>query len=62
MNIDIINVGHYRVTSHGGRLFDLFNRATDTVHSIKADAFRSIAATRTVESCEAVEKQLVDEK
>lgn len=55
MNIDIINIGHYRVTSHGGRAYDLFNRQTDVVRSITANQFRMISEERSVEVCKFVE-------
>lgn len=51
MNIDIINIGHYRVTSHGGRAHDLFNRQTDVVRSITANQFKMISEERTLEMC-----------
>lgn len=35
MNIDIRNIGHYRVTSHGGRSYELFDREKDVVISLK---------------------------
>lgn len=56
MNIDIINIGHYRVTSHGGRAYDLFNRQTDVVRSITANQFRTISEERSVEVCKFVEE------
>lgn len=42
MNIDITNYGHYRLTSHGGRSFELFNRKTDKVKTITKDGFEFI--------------------
>lgn len=39
MNIDILNYGHFRLTSHGGRLYELFNRQTDDVWSITKDDY-----------------------
>ena len=56
MNIDIINIGHYRVTSHGGRSHDLFNRTTDVVYTITKEQFRTISEERTVEVCRFVEE------
>lgn len=55
MNIDIINIGHYRVTSHGGRAYDLFNRQTDVVRSISSEQFKRISEERSVEVCKWVE-------
>lgn len=55
MNIDIINIGHYRVTSHGGRAYDLFNRESNVVCSITANQFRTISEERSVEVCKFVE-------
>jgi hypothetical protein len=34
MNLDITNYGHFRLTSHGGRSYELFNRQTDDVWTI----------------------------
>ncbi len=34
MNIDIRNYGKYRLTSHGGRAYDLYNRETGDVFSV----------------------------
>lgn len=56
MNIDIINVGRYRATSHGGRSFDLFNREEDQVYTITKHEFLSIAEQRSVEICDLVER------
>ena len=39
MNIDIQNIGRYRLTSHGGRSYDLFNREDDLVYTITADEY-----------------------
>lgn len=56
MNIDIINIGHYRVTSHGGRKFDLFNRSTDKVYSLERSEFEYIRKHGDVKTCEEVEE------
>lgn len=64
MNIDIRNYGHYRVTSHGGRSYDLFNRKNDKVYSITAGDFRAInlaariSEPRVEEICLAIERDL----
>lgn len=34
MMLDITNYGHFRLTSHGGRSYELFNRQTDDVWTI----------------------------
>lgn len=34
MMLDITNYGQYRLTSHGGRSYELFNRQTDDVWTI----------------------------
>lgn len=34
MNVDVINCENFRLTSHGGRAFDLYNRDTNEVHKI----------------------------
>lgn len=55
MNIDIINIGHYRVTSHGGRAYDLFNRSTDKVYKLNEEQYNKIRKDGSVEVCESVE-------
>ena len=65
MNVDIKNFGHYRVTSHGGRSYDLFNRNADKVYSITASDYRAInlaarvSEPRVEEICLAIERDLV---
>jgi hypothetical protein len=44
MNLDIKNFDHYRVTSHGGRSFQLFNRTADRVMDISRDDWTRILA------------------
>ena len=58
MMLDIINIGHYRVTSHGGRSFDLFNRQSDVVRSLTPEQFKRISEDRSVAMCEFVENSL----
>ena len=58
MNIDIVNIGHYRVTSHGGRAYDLFNRESDKVYNLNADQYRYIRNDMSVEACKYVENNL----
>jgi hypothetical protein len=55
MNLDIQNIGHYRVTSHGGRAFVLFNREDDLVYNIGEKDYRFIMDLKTVSRCETVE-------
>lgn len=55
MNVDIINIGHYRITSHGGRLHDLFNRESDKVWTITKEEFSFIKNARTLEACKLVD-------
>lgn len=55
MNLDILNIEHYRVTSHGGRSFDLFNRESDKVYTISKDDYSYIKADQTVGRCFDVE-------
>lgn len=45
MNIDILNYDYYRLTSHGGRTFDLFNRKSDKVLKISREEFDYIKKT-----------------
>lgn len=42
MNVDIRNVGEFRVTSHGGRAYDLFNRTSNEVHTISKGDYEYI--------------------
>lgn len=56
MNIDIHNFGNYRLTSHGGRRHDLFNRDTDRVFSISRGDYASIMnAGDRFEACRSCE-------
>lgn len=55
MNIDILNIGHYRISNHGGRYFDLFNRESDDVYSITADEFKCIKEHNSLEAVSWVE-------
>ena len=55
MNIDIINIGHYRITSHGGRAHDMFNRQTDKVYRLTAQQFSDIRLHQSMEACMFVE-------
>lgn len=53
MNIDITNIGHYRLTnSHG---FVLFNRDTGAVHKISEDDYRFVKNLQTEARCKEVE-------
>jgi len=54
MNIDIKNIGHYRVISHGGRLFDLFNRETDKVINITRQEWDGILEHMSIAACDFV--------
>ncbi|CAH0343741.1 hypothetical protein [Rhizobium sp. CECT 9324] len=56
MNIDIKNFGHYRVTSHGGRSYQLFNRSTDRVMDINRDDWVYISEVG-LDACIQVEKE-----
>lgn len=55
LNIDIVNIGHYRLTSHGGRRFDLYNRDADIVYSISQSHYETIKKSPLVATCEAIE-------
>ena len=57
MNIDIHNIGYYRVTSHGGRSYQLFNRRDDLVYDISAEDYAFIMILKTVSRCETIELQ-----
>ncbi len=47
MNLDIKNYGHFRVTSHGGKRYDLFDRQRDIVLTIKKEDFDYINSQPT---------------
>jgi hypothetical protein len=55
LNIDIVNIGHYRVTSHGGRAYDMFNRESDVVYSLTAEQYKHIKEHMSVAACMFVE-------
>lgn len=42
MNVDTTNYKHYRLTNHGGRSYQLFNRESDDVWDIPGDVFSFI--------------------
>lgn len=56
MNLDILNIGDYRVTSHGGRSFDLFNRKSDKVFNISKSDYQYIKEDQSVGRCFDVER------
>lgn len=43
MNLDIKNYDHFRLTPHGGKRYDLFNRDSDKVVSISRDDYQFVA-------------------
>lgn len=55
MMMDITNIGHYRLTSHGGKSFVLFNRQDDLVYNISEDDYRFVKNLQTVTRCKEVE-------
>ena len=55
MNVDITNIGHYRIISHGGRKFDLFNRQNDVVVSITHEDYRNIKDHMSTDACKFIE-------
>lgn len=57
MNIDIKNIGHFRITSHGGRSYDLFNREKDTVKRITSGQYASLVKM-TVEQIDKLDQHL----
>ena len=60
MNIDIQNYGHYRLTSHGGRRFDLFNREDDLVYSLTKDEYEYIRSHSDKEgACLTIENSIL---
>lgn len=42
MNLDIKNYEYYRISSHGGRSYDLFNRNSDKVISLSKEEYNYI--------------------
>ena len=56
MNVDINNIGHYRVTSHGGRRYDLYNRENSNVIAITVNEYVYIMENMSVEACSFVER------
>lgn len=59
MNIDIQNYGHYRVTNHGGRSYQLFNRETDQVLDIARHDWKFINEVG-LDACILIEKEKTD--
>lgn len=58
MNLDITNYGHFRLTSHGGRSYELFNRQTDDVWTITKDDYHYIKDIGTgIESCKVIDQE-----
>jgi hypothetical protein len=57
MNLDIRNIGHYRITSHGGRSFDLFNRDTDKVTSLSEIQYK-FCITNGIDEIEELEADI----
>lgn len=57
MNLNIQNIGHYRVTDYGrNNMFQLFNRITERVYDITQKEYESIRAHMSLAACEFVEK------
>jgi hypothetical protein len=48
MNINIVNVGHYRATDYGRGNCALFNRETDEVMDISQEYFQQLMEDRDV--------------
>jgi hypothetical protein len=48
VNIDILNIGHYRLTSHGGRSYDLFDRNSGKVYTLNKSEHDYIRVTLPV--------------
>lgn len=58
MNIDITNYGHYRLTSHGGWMFYLFNRQNDKVYTVSRGDYSYIkGAEDKLSACLTVERE-----
>ena len=56
MNVDITNYEHYRLTSHGGKSYDLFNRDSDKVLSLTKDDYNYIKShNNPLVACKTVE-------
>ena len=57
MMLDITNYGHFRLTSHGGRSYELFNRMTDDVWSITRGEYVYIKLEDDIEGCKDVDQE-----
>lgn len=55
--LDITNYGHFRLTSHGGRSYELFNRQTDDVWSITHGEYVYIKLEDDVDACKDVDQE-----
>lgn len=54
MNVDVMNIGHYRVTNYGGRSFTLLNIENNTASTISKDRYDAIMDHKSVEMCDHV--------
>ena len=54
MNVNTLNISHYRLTDTSGRRFDLFNRDTNEVYSITGEEHGYIVDHTSVEACDVV--------
>ena len=56
--LDITNYGHFRLTSHGGRSYELFNRQTDDVWTITCEDYHYIKDIGVgFESCKVIDQE-----
>ncbi len=56
MNIDIQNIAMYRVTSHGGRSYDLYNRDNGLIFTINEEEYRQIIKSNDLFICRWIER------
>lgn len=56
MNLNIINIGHYRITDYGRGRYQMFNRRSDEVKDLSTYQFKRIVDDKSVAICEFVEK------
>ena len=55
MNIDVLNIGKYRVSSYGGRSYSLYNTENGVVLDLNATEYNEMKAKKNEGFCEAYE-------
>jgi hypothetical protein len=54
MNINVLNIDHYRVTDNSGRSFQLFNRDTDRIENITKTQYLIILQHQSTKICDMI--------